>query len=1802
MKNLKKNSFKNFFVFGRIPVKNYFFTDSSYFKEYKNWARQKTARILTNTTNSNFLFIVLPFILNLSQIIFFKYKDQTFSVFLEKNLPGYSSPYEKFFWQTFEYFNYKKLKSLQNYKRVDIYNEFILLETKSISPTFESQMFLAHFPRNKTKSYYLPFKKQEQINYYPNTKSETHSMKGVYQRQKKKWNSASFLGENANDGFELKAHFYLLNPREFFIHSNSLFYNLDQFPLKINNSSSKNENKIENKKYENIKKSFFNNKFKIQSLSKIEKTSFSYPSTTSFSESFQKKFQKTYEIKYNMNDEGDFQKKLKAKPFLFQNQLNTKLKKEKFIYKTISFYNSINFEKKYISKFIVLKNQKLQINSVLPPFVKEGQASMHVKNEKYLNKKINHYFSIFSFFQNEFNNFFYKKLLLPNTRIVKDTKVKSTIVDLQAFFSNFCSENLIQLLNEFDFKEENFILKPRLMSGYFYPDLTKKDVKSYFLELFLKKNNLNKNKILNNFNKNFFYTSSGASRIESPSLAKQLKEGEGYSASSGKTSKIKIFLPLSFYKDNLTASSMQVKEKTNFSTIQLQYKPTFLEGVQYRQILYQGPGVVLDENTKDIFLTNKKQIQNWFKTIFYSDNPLSDRKNSFFGKKNYFSNDIIPSSEGNSVALSPKVTMKGNVLEKNFRLIDKNLNISKDKVLDTSTIYPFIEDYRIPYLEENQWRLILEKLKAESLKTKSFNSLKEQFELLENNQLNISIPLIRIKYPKKKPIIWPLTLLDYYNPKYHKSCRSLSDKSCDQLILNKIPSDNAFASQEGLAFSQARGGAKSQNKLFFDHSSQTFIKNKNYGGIYKKLFSFYPNESFTKLEKTNRNKKDYDDRFLQSLKQLKRFSSEEIFYKENFFFAKKVENAIFNNQNPHIQNLNFEKKNYSAFNKYEMKNRSSHYTNLNFSFLKKPSLSFFEKKELQKILKYFSNSFYQNWESVSFLSFFIIAQFSFGLFILQILQGFYKKYGKELVSYLLDIVSSLGILDEGLKDELQLDDNQKGFRIIYKNQKQFQHIAGIDIILPELGEIVWFLRNSARSFKMGNILPKGILLIGPPGTGKTLLVQAIAGEAEVPVLIQSGSSLNDPDQEGIAAQKLKNLFEKARELAPCIIFIDEIDTLGEKRENIIKNPMGSDEIIESIYEFDSDLKNDSKDSYEKNLFFSNAKIFKTEDLASEGRQENFLNNLEILNEESFSLKSVENTISKNQLKQQQLSLLMQFLVELDGLQSRKGIVVIGATNRPNVLDSALIRPGRFDKVFYLDLPGKEKRIEILKLYSTNLGIQKNLSWDYFANRTFGFSAADLAAVMNESSIQAIIKDSVHTVETIEKGILFITSYSTEKTTLNFDEIKDPFYLTRLAYYQCGKALLHTFLPNHPPAIVVYLWPRPKNARHKKFTRFLQTSFLKISYKSELENRLIGFYAGKASELFSLIRNSSKILMKRIAIQNTSKKIIKPLTYVKIPRSKALTKYEGLNNQKILNLNPAFSFKEKTKDQVQISNQKYFKNFSFSLYWQSDLGFDDLNSATFLTYFMIDKWYFYSKNIIIRKYHEILQTKNNLEIPEMDILEVLNQLTLDTQKNLFQEKKSLNYQQIFEEWSIRSWWQVEIIKQASLSDIFFSDWYRIYLPNPEENDRNEEWISPDQYYHDNDNLVNLLNKSKNSSLIWTNLYSIDRDYISHGLILLSFNKAFSFLNNNREILDYFVDYLLRHEILRQSDIYTLVNKFIMPIPFLKKDQMEAYAFQKLKNILIFEKNWGKNSRKINSHFINFRKFKLNIENKNRKKGF
>lgn len=690
------------------------------------------------------------------------------------------------------------------------------------------------------------------------------------------------------------------------------------------------------------------------------------------------------------------------------------------------------------------------------------------------------------------------------------------------------------------------------------------------------------------------------------------------------------------------------------------------------------------------------------------------------------------------------------------------------------------------------------------------------------------------------------------------------------------------------------------------------------------------------------------------------------------------------------------------------------------------------------------------WEPLTVKSWLITAQIGFAFLVFQVLRALADNYGRELLVYLLDLVALLGFVDEELKQEIEIlmGQKEKGFRIISKTTKNFNNIGGIKNLIPEIIEIVWFLRNSGRDFSLSKIIPRGILLTGPPGTGKTLLVQAIAGEAEVPVIALSGSSLLEPGESG--ALKLELVFQEARQLAPCIVFIDEIDTLAEKREQVLQNPMGADEILESL---------STKHQIE----------IKTENSGSDSGQQ--------------------------EMYKEKLRILMQFLVELDGVQGRNGVVVIGATNRPETLDPAVLRPGRFDRVLELGLPNAEKRGEIFNLYSQNLGTDKSINWDYFIGRTVGYSAADIASIMNQSTLSAVLNSTNHTIETIEFGIDRTTTIGFEKPV---STSKDNLEIIQLAYYQVGKLLISLLLTEHPDILVTYLWPRRLNIRALQINKNLQTYFFQFAHRSQLEERLIGCYAGKAAEVLFLENYSAEINL-------------------------------------------------------------------------SDLGIEDIEFAQNLICLMVDHWYLYSKTIAIQNNVKLLTNLNEKEyFGQTDKTDLLNTFSTKTEINLssevdeftnafnVRETETLAQQQA-QSFLPSSIWQAQVATEFEFSTRVFSDWYRIYLPDPQQVERNLEWIPPDEYYQTNSFLTG-------NSSNWNNELENSKEYLTSSLMLQSYNQAIKLLDENRESLDLLVCKLLKDEIIRTPDLEFLIKD-------LKRNSKEQQS-----EFGLINKNWGSESRR------------------------
>lgn len=789
-----------------------------------------------------------------------------------------------------------------------------------------------------------------------------------------------------------------------------------------------------------------------------------------------------------------------------------------------------------------------------------------------------------------------------------------------------------------------------------------------------------------------------------------------------------------------------------------------------------------------------------------------------------------------------------------------------------------------------------------------------------------------------------------------------------------------------------------------------------------------------------------------------------------------------------------------------------------------------------------SSIFVDNWEPLTSNSWLVVSQLSFAVFIFQVLKSLADNYGRELLGYLLDLVSALGILDDSLKQQIEIlmGQRNKGFRVVLESRKTFTDIVGIQKLLPEIYEVVWFLRNSAREFALSKTLPRGILLTGPPGTGKTLLVQALAGEAQVPVIVLSGSSLIEPGESG--AVKLEMVFQEARQLAPCIVFIDEIDTLSAKRSQVIQNPMGADEVLESLISFEK------------------------------SRQKPPLASLQVSQEILEVQEQGENALQP-QSQQQQLSLLTQLLIELDGIQGRDGVIVIGATNRPEVLDSALLRPGRFDKILQVGLPGQQKRVEILQFYGQGLGYQEEIPWHYLGERTAGFTAADLATLMNESTIKAILNQSSHTIETIEHGIDRLTTSESEKytvlktksitSTLSSQtlQISSKLAILRLAYYQAGKIVLSHILETHPKSVFASLWPRRPTIRSVQITTNLQKSVFEFLRLREVADRLVGCYAGKAAEFLFL--------------------------------------------EKFASSGPS-----------QIST----------------LGLDDLVFAQNLIYSLLENWGLSKKsqiqrlltlrpNVNLREFREnpdkldfYNQFVETIEIPPMSKALETQTSSLHSNKGQDNVGRSANSQMYY---SV-PWWQQEISAELEFVEKNFANGSRLYLSNPEQSERNPEWVPPDEFYHSSSGLKNVKIafanlkrakienqsiefkakekiKSRKLSFPWNDVSKLTRDYPSHSLVLQSFNKALEILNQNRELLDRLVIELLYQEVLRQPEVEKLLKEFtIKQISTITEkshifDQKESICLNFLdetKTLEIVEGSWGPYSRKPLPKWIDF----------------
>nr|YP_009314599.1 Cell division protein FTSH [Liagoropsis maxima]SCW22853.1 Cell division protein FTSH [Liagoropsis maxima] len=335
------------------------------------------------------------------------------------------------------------------------------------------------------------------------------------------------------------------------------------------------------------------------------------------------------------------------------------------------------------------------------------------------------------------------------------------------------------------------------------------------------------------------------------------------------------------------------------------------------------------------------------------------------------------------------------------------------------------------------------------------------------------------------------------------------------------------------------------------------------------------------------------------------------------------------------------------------------------------------------------------------------------------------------------------------------------FQMEAKTGVVFNDVAGVDEAKEEFQEVVTFLKEPDSFTAVGAKIPKGVLLVGPPGTGKTLLAKAIAGEANVPFFSISGSEFVEMFV-GVGASRVRDLFKKAKENAPCIIFIDEIDAVGRQRGTGIGG--GNDE------------------------------------------REQTLN---------------------------------QLLTEMDGFEGNTGIIVIAATNRADILDAALLRPGRFDRQVTVDVPDLNGRLAILKVHARNKKMDADVSIKTIARRTPGFSGADLANLLNEAAIlTARRRKEAITIAEVDASIDRVVA-GMEGTPLINSKSK-----RLIAYHEVGHAIIGTLLENHDPVQKVTLIPR---GQARGLTWFIPNEDQSLISRGQIKARIMGALGGRAAE-------------------------------------------------------------------------------------------------------------------------------------------------------------------------------------------------------------------------------------------------------------------------------------------------------------------------------------------------------------------
>jgi cell division protease FtsH len=382
-----------------------------------------------------------------------------------------------------------------------------------------------------------------------------------------------------------------------------------------------------------------------------------------------------------------------------------------------------------------------------------------------------------------------------------------------------------------------------------------------------------------------------------------------------------------------------------------------------------------------------------------------------------------------------------------------------------------------------------------------------------------------------------------------------------------------------------------------------------------------------------------------------------------------------------------------------------------------------------------------------------------------------NTFFKDLLSWVLPLAIFIGIWfflirrlgQQAQSQAMSIGKSKAKVYMVKDNKITFKDVAGVDEAKEELKEVIEFLKTPEKFARVGGRIPKGILLVGPPGTGKTLLAKAVAGEANVPFFWMSGSDFVEMFV-GVGAARVRDLFNQAKEKAPCIIFVDELDALGKARG--IGLTGGHDE------------------------------------------REQTLN---------------------------------QLLAEMDGFDTKQGVMLVAATNRPEILDPALLRAGRFDRQVLVDKPDKKGREEILKIHVRKVRMEKDVDLEKIAGMTPGFAGADLENIVNEAALLTARrgKEKVTMAEFQEAIERIVAGLEKKNRLINEKERKI------VAYHEIGHAMVALSLPETEPVEKISIIPRGISALG--YTLQMPTEDRYLMSKTELLNRIAVLLGGRASE-------------------------------------------------------------------------------------------------------------------------------------------------------------------------------------------------------------------------------------------------------------------------------------------------------------------------------------------------------------------